>query len=94
MNNLVPMKNCPWACKVGIISRRPNFDTILKSFRPRCSGRFPFESLRFMPAISIDLNGVLKLLTNLKLDKAAGPDETKPVEAQVRKQSVYPSDEL
>ena len=32
-----------------------------------------------MPEISIDLNGVLKLLSNLKPDKAAGPDEIKPV---------------
>ena len=32
-----------------------------------------------MPAISISLNGILKLLSNLKTDKAAGPDNIKPV---------------
>ena len=32
-----------------------------------------------MPEISIDLNGALKLLSNLKPDKAAGSDEIKPV---------------
>ena len=32
-----------------------------------------------MPEIEIDLNGVLKLLANLKPDKAAGPDNIKPV---------------
>ena len=31
-----------------------------------------------MPEIKIDLNGVLKLLSNLKPDKAAGPDSIKP----------------
>ena len=42
-----------------------------------------FEHLKckypLMPEISIDLNGLLKLLSNLKLDKAARPDEIKPV---------------
>ena len=32
-----------------------------------------------MPEIKIDLNGVLKFLSNLKPDKAAGPDSIKPV---------------
>ncbi|MCG8046380.1 MAG: hypothetical protein JAY66_11960 [Candidatus Thiodiazotropha taylori] len=32
-----------------------------------------------MPEINIDLNGVLKLLANLKPDKAAGPDSIKPL---------------
>ena len=32
-----------------------------------------------MPEIKIDLNVVLKLLSNLKPDKAAGPDSIKPV---------------
>ncbi|KAL4237253.1 hypothetical protein ACF0H5_001972 [Mactra antiquata] len=32
-----------------------------------------------MPDISINTNGVLKLLQNLKVDKAAGPDEIKPI---------------
>ena len=32
-----------------------------------------------MPEIKIDLNGVLKLLSNLKPDKAAGSDSNKPV---------------
>ena len=32
-----------------------------------------------MREIKIDLNGVLKFLSNLKPDKAAGPDSTKQV---------------
>ena len=32
-----------------------------------------------MPEFKIDLNGVLKLLSNLRPDKAAGPDSIKPV---------------
>ena len=32
-----------------------------------------------MPKISIDINGILKLLSNLKPDKASGPDGIKPV---------------
>ena len=32
-----------------------------------------------MPEIHIDRNGLLKLLLNLKPDKAAGPDRIKPV---------------
>ena len=47
------------------------------------SGSVVFEHLKckhpLMPEISIDLNGVLKLLSNLKPDKAVGPDEIKPV---------------
>ena len=31
-----------------------------------------------MPEITIDLNGIVKLLSNLKPDKAAGLDEIKP----------------
>ena len=30
-----------------------------------------------MPEITFDLNGILKLLSNLKHDKASGPDEIK-----------------
>ena len=32
-----------------------------------------------MPEIKIDENGILKLLSNLKVDKAAGPDDIKPI---------------
>ena len=32
-----------------------------------------------MPEIEMDLNGVLKILANLKPDKAAGPDDINPV---------------
>ena len=32
-----------------------------------------------MPDFNIDLNGILKLLANLKPDKAPGPDGIKPV---------------
>ena len=41
------------------------------------------ENLRrkypFMPDITIATNGILKLLGNLKIGKASGPDEIKPV---------------
>ena len=32
-----------------------------------------------MPDIHFDLNGIVKLLLNLKPDKAAGPDQLKPL---------------
>ena len=32
-----------------------------------------------MPEIKIDENGILKVLSNLKVDKAAGPDDIKPI---------------
>ena len=32
-----------------------------------------------MPDININLNGITKLLNNLRPDKAAGPDEIKPI---------------
>ena len=32
-----------------------------------------------MPEIDLNLNGIIKLLSNLRPDKAAGPDEIKPV---------------
>ena len=53
-----------------------------------------FEHLKckypLMPEISIDLNGVLKLLSNLKPDKAAGPDEIKPVVLKELRHEIAP----
>ena len=43
-----------------------------------------------MPDIKIDLNGVLKLLSNLKSDKAAGPDSIKPVVLKQLKIEIAP----
>ena len=43
-----------------------------------------------MPKIKIDLNGVKKLLSNLKPDKAAGPDSTKPVVLKQLKTEIAP----
>ena len=43
-----------------------------------------------MPVIKIDLNGVLKLLSNLKPDKAAGPDSIKPVVLKQLKMEIAP----
>ena len=43
-----------------------------------------------MPEIKIDLNGVLKLLSNLKPDKAAGPDSIKPVVLKQLKMEIAP----
>ena len=53
-----------------------------------------FEHLKckypLMPEISIDLNSVLKLLSNLKPDKAAGPDEIKPVVLKELRHEIAP----
>ena len=53
-----------------------------------------FEHLKcnypLMPEISIDLNGIIKLLPNLKPDKAAGPDEINPVVLKELKYEIPP----
>ena len=43
-----------------------------------------------MPEIKIDLHGVLKLLSYLKLDKAAGSDSTNPVVLKQLKAEIAP----
>ena len=43
-----------------------------------------------LPEIKIDLNGVIKLLSNLKPDKAAGPDSIKPVVLKQIKTEIAP----
>ena len=43
-----------------------------------------------MPGIQIDLNGELKLLSNLKPDKVAGPDSNKPVVLKQLKTEISP----
>ena len=43
-----------------------------------------------MPEIKIDLNGVLKVLSNLKPDRAAGPDCIKPVVLKQLKMEIVP----
>ena len=43
-----------------------------------------------MSEIKIDPNGVLKLLSNLKPDKAAGPDSIKPVVLKQLKTEISP----
>ena len=43
-----------------------------------------------MPEIKIDLNGVIKLLSNLKPDKAAGPDSIKPLVLKQLKSEIAP----
>ena len=43
-----------------------------------------------MPEISIDLNGVPKLLSNLKPDKAARYDEIKPLVLQELRHEMAP----
>ena len=43
-----------------------------------------------MPEIKIDLNGVLKLLSNLKPDKGVGPDSIKPVVLKQLKKEIAP----
>ena len=46
------------------------------------SGSVPdtnLSSVPVMPDLEISLNGILKLLKNLKPGKAAGPDQLKPL---------------
>ena len=45
-----------------------------------------------MPDININAKGILKLLLNLKVDKAAGPDDIKPLVLKELKKRVYPCD--
>ena len=42
-----------------------------------------------MPEIKVDLNSVLKLLSNLKPDKAAGPDSIKPMVLKQLKMEIF-----
>ena len=43
-----------------------------------------------MPEITISVNGVLKLLSNLKPHKAAGPDNIRPLVLQNLRQQIAP----
>lgn len=43
-----------------------------------------------MPDISINENGILKLLSNLKIDKAAGPDDIKPLVLKELRNEITP----
>ena len=43
-----------------------------------------------MPDFNIDLNGILKLLANLKPDKAPGPDGIKPVVLKELREEIAP----
>ena len=50
----------------------------------------PLSICSTMQEIKIDINGVLKLLSNLKPAKAAGPDFTKPVVLKQLKTEIAP----
>ena len=43
-----------------------------------------------MPEIDINLNGIIKLLSNLQPDKAAGPDEKKPTVLMELRMEIAP----
>ena len=43
-----------------------------------------------MPEIKIDENGILKLLSYLKIDKAAGPDDIKPIVLKELRKEIAP----
>ena len=43
-----------------------------------------------MPEIRTDENGILKLLSNLKVDKAAGPDDIKPIVLKELRKAITP----
>ena len=43
-----------------------------------------------MPEIDYNLNGIIKLLSNLRPDKAAGPDEIKPVVLRELRNEIAP----
>ena len=44
-----------------------------------------------MPDILTDTNGILKLLANLKTDKASGPDDTKPIVLKELRNAISPA---
>ena len=43
-----------------------------------------------MPEIKIDENEILKLLSNLKVDKVAGPDDIKPIVLKELRKEIAP----
>ena len=43
-----------------------------------------------MPDICINLNGITKPLLNLRPDKAAGPDEIRPIVLKERRSEIAP----
>ena len=43
-----------------------------------------------MPDLLIDTNGILKLLANLKTDKASGPDDIKPIVLKQLRNEISP----
>ena len=43
-----------------------------------------------MPEININLNGILKLLSNLQPHKAAGPDEIRPIVLRELRTEIAP----
>ena len=43
-----------------------------------------------MPEIKIDENRILKLLSNLKVDKATGPDDIKPIVLKELREEIAP----
>ena len=43
-----------------------------------------------MPDLLIDTNGILKLLANLKTDKASGPDDIKPIVLKELRNEISP----
>ena len=43
-----------------------------------------------MPDININAKGILKLLSNLKVDKAAGPDDIKPLVLKELRKEITP----
>ena len=64
------------------------FQSVFSQLSPLRLGQFCIDKIRelfeniqhvIMPEIKIDENGFLKLLSNLKVDKAAGPDDIKPI---------------
>ena len=49
-----------------------------------------FSSVPVMPDLDISLNGILKLLKNLKPGKAAGPDQLKPLLLKELRDEIAP----
>ena len=49
-----------------------------------------FSSVPVMPDLDISLNGILKLLKNLKPRKAAGPDQLKPLLLKELRDEIAP----
>ena len=90
--------------KTNIINRQ--FQSVFSQLSPLRHGHICIENLQHyfgqnvpdqfkcsyltVPEITIDLNGIVKLLSNLKPNKVAGPDEIKPSVLKALRNEIAP----